>query len=81
MRYSTAGRSRTLFASADARALRELHPENPRLQLLKDEDRLIVSEPFADLPGAWHEVPESTALTVAARGELDQRPFRPQAPV
>ena len=77
VRYSTEGKSRTLFASADAHALKQLHPENARLQLLRDDDRLVVSEPFADLPGAWHEIPESTALTVLADGRHEQQPFHP----
>jgi predicted glutamine amidotransferase len=79
VRYSTEGNSRTLFASADAQAIKQLHPENPRLQLLRDEDRLVVSEPLADLPGAWHEIPEATALTVRPGGEHELRPFRPLA--
>lgn len=77
VRYSTEGRSRTLFASADAHAIKQLHPENPRLQLLRDGDRLVVSEPIADLPGAWHEIPESTALTIQPDGAHEMRPFRP----
>jgi len=77
LRYSTEGKSRTLFVSADARSVKELHPENPRLQLLRGEDRLIVSEPFADLPGVWHEFPESSAVIVHPGGEHEQRPFRP----
>jgi len=79
VRYSSEGNSRTLFASADAHAIKQLHPENPRLQLLRDEDRLVVSEPIADLPGAWHEIPEATALTVLADGSHELRPFRPLA--
>jgi len=80
VRYSTEGRSRTLFVSADARSIRQLHPENPRLQFLRDEDRVVVSEPLADLPGAWHEFPESSALTVQRGGEHEQRPFKPSPP-
>ena len=79
VRYSTEGNSRTLFASADVHALKQLHPENPRLQLLRDEDRLVVSEPLADLPGAWHEIDESTALIVSPGGAHEQRPFNPLA--
>ena len=71
--------ARTLFASADAHSLKQLHPENPRLQLLRDDDRLVVSEPFSDLPGAWHEIPESTALVVSPGGAQEQRAFRPRA--
>jgi predicted glutamine amidotransferase len=79
VRYSTEHHSRTLFISAEAAAIRELHPESERLQLLRDEDRAIVSEPFSDLPGVWIEVPESTALIVQP-GPDEQRPFAPQPP-
>jgi glutamine amidotransferase len=79
IRYSTEGKSRTLFASADAQAIKELHPENPRLALIRDEDRLVVSEPFADLPGVWHEIPESTALIVHPDGADERRAFHPLA--
>jgi glutamine amidotransferase len=81
VRYSSEGRSRSLFASADAHALRALHPDNPRLQMLRDEDRVIVSEPFADLPGLWHEIPEATVVTVRAGGGFEQQPFAPQSVV
>jgi predicted glutamine amidotransferase len=77
VRYSTEHHSRTLFISAEAEAIRELHPESERLQRLRDEDRAIVSEPFSDLPGVWLEVPESTALIVQP-GPDEQRPFSPQ---
>ncbi len=80
VRYSSEGRSRTLFRSEDVDAIRELHPDNPRLQLMREGDRVVISEPFADLPGAWHEIPESTALTVAPGGEWETRPFLPRTP-
>jgi predicted glutamine amidotransferase len=76
-RYSTARRSRTLFASCDAAAVRELHPENERLQRLRDEDRVVVSEPLSDLPGLWQEIPESTVLVVQP-GADEQRAFTPR---
>jgi glutamine amidotransferase len=78
VRYATEGPARSLFASADVDALKCLHPDNPRLQLLNEGDRLIVSEPFADLPGAWHEIPEASAVTVRQGGALEQRPFVPR---
>jgi predicted glutamine amidotransferase len=77
VRYSTEGRSRTLFVSADANSVRRLHPENARLQRVRDEDRLVVSEPFSDLPGLWNEIPESTVLIVQP-GADEQRPFTPR---
>jgi predicted glutamine amidotransferase len=75
-RYSTEAKSRSLFVSCDAAAVRRLHPENERLQRLLDEDRLVVSEPLSDLPGLWEGIPESTVLVVQP-GEDEQRPFRP----
>jgi predicted glutamine amidotransferase len=79
LRYSSARQSRTLYVSEDAAALRALHPESERLQRLGDDDRAVVSEPLGDLPGAWLEVPESTALVVQP-GPDEQRPFHPQVP-
>jgi glutamine amidotransferase len=79
VRYSSEGRSRTLYVSADANTVQALHPDNPRFQRFTEEDRVIVSEPLSDLPGLWIEVPEATALIVQ-RGPDEHRPFRPQAP-
>jgi glutamine amidotransferase len=78
VRYSSEGHSRTLFTSEDVDSLRRLHPDNPRLQQLREGDRLVVSEPFTDLPGAWLEIPEATALLVGADGSHEQRPFQPR---
>jgi glutamine amidotransferase len=78
VRYATEGHARTLFASAEVEAIRHLHPENPRFQRLSPDDRLIVSEPFSDLPGVWHEIDESSAVTVRRGGVLEHRPFVPQ---
>jgi glutamine amidotransferase len=77
VRYATEGTPRTLFASADVDAVRQLHPDNPRLQQLQEGDRLIVSEPVADLPGLWHEIEPSSAVTVRPGGDLERRAFRP----
>ena len=77
VRYSTVGASRTLFASADVEAIRRLHPHR-RLQV-RDGDRLIVSEPLVELPGAWHELPEATAATVPRGGEVELRAFAPDS--
>jgi glutamine amidotransferase len=76
-RYSSEGRSRSLYYSSDLRTLRELHPELTRLHELSDETRVIVSEPLGDLPGAWTEVPESS-YGVVREGEDELRPFQPR---
>ena len=75
-RYSTERRSRTLFVSSEASDIKRLHPENQRLARLRDEDRVIVSEPLADLTGVWHKLPESSVLVVQP-GADEQLPFRP----
>jgi predicted glutamine amidotransferase len=80
VRYATEGPARSLFASADVDAVRRLHPDNPRFQRLSADDRLIVSEPFSELPGVWREIPQGTAVTVAAGGVMEERPFRPRPP-
>ena len=77
IRYSSKRESRTLFVSEDVDAVQRLHPENPRLRELVEGDRLVVSEPLADLSGAWNEVPESTGLRIEG-GSIDQRPFKPR---
>ena len=79
IRYSSKGETRTLFVSEDVEAVQRLHPENPRLRELTEGDRLVVSEPLADLSGAWIEVPESTALQIE-NGSVDQRQFEPRRP-
>ena len=76
-RYSTERRSRTLFVSAEAATVHRLHPENERLRRFRDEDRIVVSEPLADLEGVWEEIPESTVLIVQP-GRDEHRPFRPR---
>jgi glutamine amidotransferase len=81
VRYASSGEPRSLFTSADPDAIRRLHPQNTRFQRLTGDDRMIVSEPFSDMPGVWHEVPPGTAVTVRRGGVLDEQPFHPQAPV
>jgi glutamine amidotransferase len=79
VRYSSIGKSRTLFTSADAHTLRALYPEHRFADRIQEEDRAVVSEPLGDLPGVWIEVPESTAL-VLQDGPDVQREFHPRAP-
>ena len=77
VRYATSGQPRSLFASVDADTVRHLYPDNPEFQGLTHDDRVIVSEPFSDLPGLWHEIPPSSAVTVRRGGVLEHQPFRP----
>jgi predicted glutamine amidotransferase len=76
-RYSTERRSRSLFVSAEAAAIKELHPDDERAARLRDEDRVIVSEPLGDLPGAWTEIPESTVMIIQP-GPDESRSFEPR---
>ena len=78
-RYSSEGRSRSLFHSADISTLRRQYPDNPQLHQLADDARLIVSEPLGDLQGAWREVPESSCLVVHG-ADQELRPFEPAVP-
>jgi predicted glutamine amidotransferase len=78
-RYSTEGRSRSLFFSRDIRTLRELHPERQILQELSDDARLVLSEPIGDLPGAWNEVPRA-ATGMVGGGDAQLRAFGVQRP-
>jgi glutamine amidotransferase len=78
-RYSSEGRSRSLFHSTDLSALREHYPDNPLLQELSADARLLVSEPLGDLRGAWSEVPESTCVIIR-HGTEELRPFKPANP-
>jgi predicted glutamine amidotransferase len=75
-RYSSEGKSRSLYYSTDMRTVREMYPERPRLQEVSDETRIIVSEPLVDLAGAWNEVPESS-YGVVSEGEDELHEFRP----
>jgi glutamine amidotransferase len=79
IRYSSKGESRTLFVSEDVEGIQRLNPENPRLRELTEGDRVVVSEPLADLFGAWIEVPESTGIRIEG-GSVDRRPFEPRRP-
>ncbi|GAA1496408.1 class II glutamine amidotransferase [Paeniglutamicibacter kerguelensis] len=75
-RYSSAGKSRSLYCSTDITALRTLHPANELLGKLSDDARLVVSEPLGSMEGAWHEVPESSSLLVHG-ATIELAPFSP----
>jgi predicted glutamine amidotransferase len=74
LRYSSEGRSRSLFVTTDVPTLRQLYPEREILSEVSEDARLIVSEPIGDLPGAWREVPEASC-GVVGRGEDHIQPF------
>jgi glutamine amidotransferase len=78
-RYSSEGKSRSLFVTRDVRTLRELYPEREVFQELSDDARLVVSEPIGDLPGAWVEVPESS-WGMAGKGADRIETFTPKQP-
>jgi len=78
-RYSSEHKSRTLFFSSAIDTLRQLYPDNLFFQELDEEARLVVSEPLGDLPGAWHEMPESS-YGVVQLGQDELHEFAPIAP-
>jgi glutamine amidotransferase len=79
-RYSSEGKSRSLFFSKGLDTLRAMYPEREILQEVGEDARLIVSEPVGDLPGAWNEMPESS-YGVAGGGEEDALlDFKPEEP-
>ncbi|MFF3562188.1 class II glutamine amidotransferase [Streptomyces sp. NPDC002574] len=75
-RYSSEGRSRSLFYSSRVKSLEELHPDLWWLQEVSPATRLVVSEPLGNLPDAWHEMPEST-YSVVQPGRDELLPFTP----
>ena len=77
-RYSSEGRSRSLYFSTRMDSLKALYPESEELAALSDETRVIVSEPLGDLPGAWNEAPESH-VGIVEPGADELRPFTPRS--
>ena len=78
-RYSSEGHSRSLYYSTAITALHKLYPENKTLLRLSDETRLVVSEPLAELEGAWQPVPESS-YGVIQKGSDELGRFEPAVP-
>ena len=81
VRYATEGVARTLFSSCDVATVQRLYPDNARLARMGEDDRLIVSEPFSDLPGLWEEIPQPSAVRVARGGVFERQEFRPEMAV
>ena len=78
-RYSSEGRSRTLYYTTDVPTLRRMYPDAEQFELFSDDARLIVSEPLGDLPGVWNEVPEASCAVVD-RERIEILPFAPAPP-
>jgi len=78
-RYSSVGKSRTLFFSTAVTSLRLMYPENEVFQKISDETRIVVSEPLGELLGAWNPVPESS-FGIVQKGEDVLGRFVPRLP-
>jgi glutamine amidotransferase len=72
-------RRNELFYSTSLATLRAQYPDNPVLQNLSDETRLVVSEPLGDFAGAWNEVPESD-YGIIQQGQDELKTFTPRVP-
>jgi len=77
-RYSSEGKSSSLFYSTAVETLRAQYPDHPVLHRLSADSRLVVSEPLSDLVGAWNEVPESSC-GIVGHGQDELRSFTPRA--
>ena len=79
-RYSSEGRSRSLFHSTDVSTLRHQYPDNPMLHALSDDAPARRLRAAGRLHGAWREVPESSCMRVhGARRVVGA--FAPVAPI
>ena len=79
VRYSSEGKSRSLYHSESVKALLDLFPNHPRAGIFPLDARAVVSEPLSDTSEAWIAVPESTALIIG-KGEVEKVPFTPKEP-
>ena len=75
VRYSSEGKSRSLYHSTNMTALQAIYPH---LEDFSADARVIVSEPLGELKEAWEEIPESTAVIVDG-GAVEIRPFAPSS--
>lgn len=76
VRYSTEGRSRSLFHSSTRDATQEIAPEASGFSR---NARAIVSEPLTDLEEEWTPVPEASFLKIT-KGDVTCESFTPIAP-
>jgi len=78
-RYSSQGKSRSLFFTRDVHLLRQQYPDREILREVSDDTRLVVSEPIGDLPGAWIAMPEAS-YGIVSKGGDQLLPFAPKPP-
>jgi hypothetical protein len=79
-RYSSEGKSRTLFYSASVASMRK---HFPNVRTFSDDARAVVSEPLGGIENVnhfWIEVPESSAVVIEA-GNVNIAPLKPRAPM
>jgi predicted glutamine amidotransferase len=79
-RYSSEGKSRTLFYSASVASMRK-HFTN--VHRFSDDARAVVSEPLGGIENVnqfWIEVPESSVVVIEA-GNVNIAPLKPRAPM
>ena len=79
VRYASGPVANTLFHSTDLTSLRALYPAAERLEHFDPGSRVVVSEPLAELPGLWEEIPAGSAVIVGKDG-VERLPFRPRSP-
>jgi predicted glutamine amidotransferase len=78
-RYASRSTPRSLYHSNDIDTLKQLHPDFHDLELVPGDAHAVMSEPLGTLPGAWSEVPTSTAVHLRC-GSIEVRPFAPRRP-
>jgi glutamine amidotransferase len=76
VRYSSIGRSRTLYHSPSIKAMKKIFPE---LENYPDHARAVVSEPFGKLSEYWEEIGESSVFIVDGP-DVETLPFTPRSP-
>ena len=78
-RYSSEGKSRTLYFSGAVASLRAMYAETEIFERLSDETRVVVSEPLGDVVGAWNPLPESS-YGIVEKGSDSIGSFQPRMP-
>jgi len=76
VRYASDGDAPTLHHTPDMEEVRRISPQAAKL--FDESVRAIVSEPVGEYPGMWPLVPQGSFLHVLD-GEIDVKPFHPQA--